>query len=54
MSVKTNRQVKAKERKLETLTGKSVILLERIHKMELTLSRLKNETQEIIASQLTG
>ena len=54
MSVRTNRQAKAIERRLEVLTGRSVRLMERIHKLELTLSRIKNETQEIIGSQLTG
>jgi len=54
MSVKTNRQAKAIERRLEILTGRSVILMEKIHKLELTLSRIKNETQEIIGSQLAG
>jgi len=54
MSIKTNRQAKAIERRLEILTGRSVILMEKIHKLELTLSRIKNETQEIIGSQLTG
>lgn len=54
MSVKTNRQAKAIERRLEVLTGRSVVLMEKIHKLELTLSRIKNETQEIIGSQLTG
>jgi len=54
MSVQTKRQAKAIERRLEVLTGRSVILMERIHKLELTLSRIKNETQEIIGSQLTG
>ena len=54
MSARTNRQVKAVERRLEILTGRSVILMEKIHKLELTLSRIKNETQEIIGSQLTG
>jgi len=54
MSVRTNRQAKAIERRLEVLTGRSVRLMERIHKLELTLSRIKTETQEIIGSQLTG
>ena len=54
MSVQTKRQAKAIERRLEVLTGRSVILMERIHKLELTLSRIKNETQEIIGNQLTG
>ena len=53
MSAQTKKQIKIAERKLEILTGRSVILMERIHKLELTLSRIKNETQEIIAKQLT-
>lgn len=54
MSVKTNRQAKAIERRLEVLTGRSVRLMERIHKLKLTLSRIENETQKIIGNQLTG
>lgn len=39
---------KKDEKKLEKLEDQLVVLLNRVHNLELTLSRLKNEGQELL------
>jgi len=39
---------KKDEKKLEGLTNETVKLLDAIHKLEVTLSRIKNEGEELL------
>ena len=39
---------KKDEKRIEKLTDEIVVLLNRLHKLELTLSRIKNEGEELL------
>jgi len=39
---------KKDEKRIEKLTDQIVVLLNRVHRLELTLSRIKNEGEELL------
>ena len=39
---------KKDEKRIEKLTDQIVVLLNRVHQLELTLSRIKNEGEELL------
>lgn len=47
-SLKKHRMSKKDEKRIEKLMDEVVVLLNRVHKLELTTSRVKNELEELL------
>lgn len=44
--------IKKKERKLDRLLNRTVKIMDKLHQLEITFSRLKNESEELLRELL--